>query len=817
VNRDEVRVATTFDAHSIQRTLPYLQRVEGDVNFDSSNLIATSFVPVTSMALALGAKLGRYEISFQLGAGGMGEVYLAQDTKLDRKVALKILPPELAEDKDRMNRFVREAKFASALNHPNIITIHEIGEIDGMHFITTEYIEGETLKTRLKRQSLSLKSTLEIASQVASALDAAHRAGIVHRDIKPDNIMVRDDGIVKVLDFGLVKLTASGKSEVDKEGETKILVNTQAGVIMGTVGYMSPEQSRAQETDARTDIWSLGCVLYEMLTHQQPFQGETMTDVLANIIYREPEPILAHRSDVPAELERIVGKTVRKNRDERYQSAKELFNDLQQLQTRLLVEAEIIRSGTGERITQIQPSSFVNSIAVLPFANLSTEKDNEYFSEGLTEEIIMHLSKLQTLKVIARGSTIRYVTEGKTHKQTAVDLGVQYLLEGSVRRQGRNLRITVQLVDALRDVYVWAETYRGTMEDIFDIQEKVAAEIVHALQLRLSPDETQNLKKRFTENTRAYQLYLQGRFFWNRRSEDGLKTAIKYFEEAIEHDPRYALAWAGIADSYSLLGEFGNISRKELYPKAEAAVHKALEIDNRLAEVHTSLASLLMLSKWDWENSQKEFKLALELNPNYATAPHWYSQWFLNMGGIEESLRLISRAAELDPVSQAILKDKGLVLYYDRQYDKAIELARRALELDPNYAAAHRLLSLVYQGKGMFDEAIVENEKWGKLTRNEIETTVSLAQLYAVSGKIEEAKKLIEAVEQDELMMDQAYRGLALVYAALGDNDSAFARFEKSFERHEEALLTIKVDPKLDRLRSDPRFTALAKKIGIEK
>jgi adenylate cyclase len=768
------------------------------------------------MRLAAGAKFGRYEIRSQLGVGGMGEVYLAQDTKLDRKVALKILPPELAEDKDRMGRFVREAKFASALNHPNIITIHEIGEIDGMHFITTEYIEGETLKTQLKGESLSLKSTLEIALQLASALDSAHRAGIVHRDIKPDNIMVRHDGIVKVLDFGLVKLTAN-RSEVDREAKTKILVNSKVGVIMGTVGYMSPEQARGQETDARTDIWSLGCVLYEMLTHQQPFQGDTMTDVLANIIYREPASIRAHRSDVPAELERIVGKAVRKNRAERYQSAKELFNDLLQLQTRLLVEGEIFRSGSGERIAQIQPSPFLNSIAVLPFANLSTEKDNEYFSEGLTEEIIMNLSKLQMLKVIARGSSTRYVTEGKTHKETAIDLGVQYLLEGSVRRQGSDLRITAQLIDALRDVYVWAETYRGTMEDIFDIQEKVGAEIVQALQLRLSPDETQNLKKRFTENTRAYQLYLQGRFFWNKRSEDGLRTAIKYFEQAIEQDPHYALAWAGIADSYSLLGEFGNIPRKELYPKAEAAVNKALEIDNRLAEVHTSLASLLMLSKWDWANSRKEFKVALELNPNYATAHHWYSLWFLNMGRLEESLRLISRAAELDPVSQAILKDKGLALYYNRQYDEAIELARRTLELDPNYAAAHRLLSLAYQGKGMFDEAVVENQKWGELSRNEVETTVALAQLYGASGEIEEAKKLIEAVEQDKLVIDQVYRGLALVYAALGENDRAFTYLEKSYERHEEALLTIKVDPKVDRLRSDPRFMALLTKIGIEK
>jgi adenylate cyclase len=764
------------------------------------------------VAFAVGAKFGRYEIRSQLGAGGMGEVYLAQDTTLDRKVALKILPAELAEDKDRMSRFVREAKFASALNHPNIITIHEIGEIDGTHFITTEYIEGETLKTRLQRESLNLKSILEIALQVASALDAAHRAGIVHRDIKPDNVMVRNDGIVKVLDFGLVKLSASNRPEVDREGATKILVNTIEGVIMGTLGYMSPEQARGQETDARTDVWSLGCVLYEMLTHQQPFQGETMTDVLVNVVYKEPASILAHRSDTPAELERIVGKAVRKNRDERYQSAKDLFNDLQQLQTRLLVEAEITRSGSGERIAQIQPSTFTNSIAVLPFANLSTETDNEYFSEGLTEEIIMNLSKLQRLKVIARSSTTRYVTEGKTHKQTAMDLGVQYLLEGSVRRQGRDLRITAQLINALSDVYVWAETYRGTMDDIFDIQEKVGAEIVQALQLRLSPDEALNLKKRFTENTRAYQLYLQGRFFWNKRSEDGLKTAIKYFEQAIEHDQHYALAWAGIADSYSLLGEFGNIPRKELYPKAEAAVNKALEIDDRLAEVHTSLASLLMLSKWDWANSQKEFRVALELNPNYATAHHWYSQWLLNRGRIEESLRFISRAAELDPVSQAILKDKGLVLYYNRQYDEAIELARRTLELDPNYAAAHRLLSLAYQGKEMFDEAVLENQTWGALTRNKIETEVALAQLYAVSGRTEEARKLLD---QDYLVVDQVYRGLALVYAALGENDNAFKCLEKSYERREEALLTIKVDPKMDPLRSDPRFMTLLKNIGI--
>jgi serine/threonine-protein kinase len=768
-----------------------------------------------SLALSTGATLGHYEIRSKIGKGGMGEVYLAQDAKLDRRVALKILSPEFAEDQDRMNRFILEARSASALNHPNIITIYEISEANGTHFIATEYIEGETLQAKLREESLSLQSALEIALQIASALDAAHRAGIVHRDIKPDNVMVRRDGIVKVLDFGIAKLTAPVTSEIDQEGETLVQVKTRVGMILGTVAYMSPEQARGTETDARTDIWSFGCVLYEMLARQKPFQGETMTDVLANVINREPVSIRAHRRDTPAELERIVTKTVRKNREERYQSAKELVNDLKQLQTRMLVDAELIRSGEAEYAGQTQPAGFPNSIAVLPFANISAEKDNEYFSEGLTEEIIMNLSKLHSLKVVARGSTMRYVKEGKSHKQTADDLGVQYLLEGSVRRQGKDLRITAQLIDAMHDVYLWAETYRGTIEDIFDIQEKVAGEIVQALQLRLSSDEKEILKKRFTKNTEAYQLYLQGRFFWNKRSEDGVQTAIKYFEAAIEKDPRYALAWAGIADSYNVLGEYGNIPRKDLYPKAEAAVIKALAIDNRLAEVHTSYASLLLLSKWDWVNSEREFKLALELNPNYATAHHWYAQWLWSMGKLEEALQAVSRAAELDPVSQAILKDKGLAFYYNRQYDNAIEMARKTLELDPNYAAAHRLLSLAYQGKGLFNEAIAENQNWGNLTGNEIETTVSLAQIYAVAGQTDAAAELVEVVRNDPNLIDQAYRGMALVHAALGENDSAFNCLEKSYQRREESVLSLKVDPKVDPLRSDPRFIDLLKRIGV--
>jgi TolB-like protein/Flp pilus assembly protein TadD len=552
-----------------------------------------------------------------------------------------------------------------------------------------------------------------------------------------------------------------------------------------------------------------------MLTRQQPFQGETMTDVLANIIYHQPDSILTHRKDTPEGLERIITKTLCKNKDGRYQTTKELFNELKQLQTRMLVDAELTRSQEVQNITQIQLSPIFNSIVVLPFANISPEKDNDYFSEGLTEEIIMNLSKLQMLRVVPRGSTVHYVKEGKTYKQAADEFGVRYLLEGSVRRQGKDLRITAQLIDTSHESYLWSETYRGTIEDIFEIQENVATEIVRALQVHLSPGEKQILKKRYTEDTEAYQLYLQGRFFWNKRSEKGLKTAIKYFEKAIEKDQQYALAWAGIADSYSLLGEFGNIPRKELHPKAEEAVNKALEIDNQLAEVHTSLACLLMLNKWDWVSAEREFKLALELNPNYATTHHWYSQWFLSMGKLEESLRMISRATELDPVSQAIHKDKGLVLYYNRQYDRAIEMAKKTLELDPNYSAAHRLLSLSYQGKGQLDEAIAENRIWGNLTGNQVETNVALAQLYAVSGKPEDAKQLIKVVEKEKHTNGNVYRGLALVYAALGEDDITFKLLGKSYNMREEALLNLKVDPKLDRLRSDSRFIGLLKKIGV--
>jgi adenylate cyclase len=465
--------------------------------------------------------------------------------------------------------------------------------------------------------------------------------------------------------------------------------------------------------------------------------------------------------------------------------------------------------GKGKKILQ-------KSILVLPFVNMSTDPEQEYFSDGLTEELILNLSRIKDMRVISRTTSMQYKATTKDIKTIGKEAGVSYIMEGSVRKYGNDVRITAQFIDANKDSHLWAETYRGTMEDIFDIQEKVSVKIVEALRMQLTTEEKQTLQKRFTENSEAYQLYLQGRYFWSRRSEEGLKTAIRFFEKALEKDPNYALAWAGLADTYSLMGEYTNISRRELYPKQMAAVNKALEIDNRLAEAHISLAISLMLNEWDWINSEKEYKIGIELNPNYATGHHWYAEWLLFNGKFNEAFREISLAVELDPVSQGILKDKGIHFYYNQQYDEAIDIAMKTLDLDPNFAPVYRLLSLAYQGKRMFNKAIAENQRWGELTGNKVKTEVALLQIYAAAGLKEEARKIITHIETDKLSGND-YRGMATVYAALGENDMAFDWLEKSYEKREESLCSIKIDPKMNALRSDPRFNDLLKKIGLEK
>jgi TolB-like protein len=464
--------------------------------------------------------------------------------------------------------------------------------------------------------------------------------------------------------------------------------------------------------------------------------------------------------------------------------------------------------GKGEKVE-------AECVLVLPFVNMSTDPEQEYFSDGLTEELISKLSRLKEIKVISRTTSMKYKGTNKDIKTIGIETDAAYIMEGSVRKQGNNLRITAQFVHAPRDIHLWAESYRGTIDDIFDIQEKVSAKIVEALRMQLTRDEKDTLRKHYTDSTEAYQLYLQGRFFWKQRNEEGLKAAIRFFEKAIEKDPDYALAWAGLADTYSLMGEYTNISRRELFPKQMASVYKALEIDNHLGEAHISLAISLMLNEWDWKNSEREFKLGIALNPNYSTGHHWYAEWLLFRGNTEEAFREFSVAIELDPVSQGVLKDKGIYFYYSREYDKAIDMGLITLELNPDFAPAHRLLSLAYQGKEMFDEAVAENKRWGELTGNKAKTDVALAQIYAAAGRKDDAKKIIEKVETDIILTGNDYRGVALVYVELGDNDMAFEWLEKSFERHEESLCSLKIDPKMDSLRSDPRFNRMLERIGL--
>ncbi|HEX9007211.1 MAG TPA: protein kinase [Bacteroidota bacterium] len=745
------------------------------------------------MALTEGQTISHYRILGQLGSGGMGTVYKAQDLKLDRLVALKFLPPELGRDPEAKDRFIHEAKAASSLQHPNICVVFDIDETDdGQAFISMECLEGETLERMIRSGLLPLDRALNVVGQIAQGLSKAHAAGIIHRDIKPANIMVTQDGVAKLLDFGVAKSTSR-------------VLQTGPGTVLGTAAYMSPEQARGAEADRRSDVWSLGVILYETITGRRPFAGDYEQAVLYGILHEEPQPPSTLRPELSPALEAVIGRCLAKAPEERFSDAGILAEELRRA-----------IAGTRHNGKGAVPTEASKSIAVMPFADISADMDNKYFSDGLTDEIITKLSKLRKLKVVSRTSVMQYDRTGKPIRQIAGDLGVQYLLEGSVRKHGAQLRITTQLIDAGLDAYLWAETFDGTMGEVFDIQERVASRVVKALKVRLSPDEKRTLKRRATENTEAFQLYLKGRFFWNKRSREGLETAMRYFREAIDLDPKYAPAWVGIADCHILLTEYVATSRKEIFAKALEAVRKALEVDDRLAEAHASLGIITMLGDRNWKKAEQEYRTALSLDPNYATAHHWYAEWLSLQDRLTEALDEITLAASLDPVSPAIIKDKGLILYYGRDYDGAITFAQKALEMDAGIASAHRVLSLAYLAKGMFKEALAENERWGYAGARLVEVALGRALLHATAGNRPEALRILEALREDDTAGGNQGRGFALVYAALGEREQALEWLEKSYRDGEDSLSVLRADPKLDSLRGDPRFTELLRKAGFD-
>jgi serine/threonine protein kinase/TolB-like protein len=813
------------------------------------------------------ATLSHYRIVRELGAGGMGEVYLAQDTKLDRRVALKILPVEVATNSDRMRRFVQEAKAASALNHPNIITIYEIEQSDLVNFIATEFIDGETLRDRMRHAPMILGEVLDVAAQIAGALSAAHAAGIVHRDIKPENIMLRRDGIVKVLDFGLVKLTERlPPDSVDTEAPTSF--KTDPGTVVGTAVYMSPEQARGVDVDARTDIFSLGVLIYEMIAGRLPFEGSNTNEILASILSdKEPLPLARYAREVPAELERIVSKTLRKNRDERYQTIKDLAIDLKTLRQELEFDRKLERSaapksksaeGKGEvaeagtnmesaaRLTVVErgPTSAtkfnqrsvaialaalmviasgggayfyflrahggaIDSVAVMPFVNESGNADVEYLSDGMTETLISSLSQLPHLSVKARSTVFRYKGKATDAKTIGKELNVQAILNGRVVQRGDQLTLSLELIDAQTENVIWSEQYNRKPADLVSLQSELARDVSSKLKTKLSRADEQKIAKTYTTNAGAYRLYLQGRFFWNKREEKDFRKAVEYFNQAIALDPNYALAYSGLADAYALLSGFGFTPPAEGMTKAREFALQALSLDNGLAEPHATLGYVLKSFHYDFAGAEREFKRAIELNPNYATVHQWYGELLTNAGRFDEASTEYRRGLEIDPLLLPLNWDYGRFLYMSRRYDESLAQHKKTIELDPGFARAHRTLAELNRIKGDYANAIEEQAKFFELS-GEPQKAALLRENFAKSGW----NGYLRLVTAENSPLEENNWVVARAYVELGEKDKAFAELNKAYESRR-SVTWLKVDPLFDPLRSDPRFQELLKKIGF--
>jgi len=832
-----------------------------------------------------GARLGRYEIKSRIGAGGMGEVYLALDTELDRKVAIKILPADVAANQDRLRRFTQEAKAAAALNHPNIAHIYEIGQADGVNFIAMEFVDGHTLGEVIHGGQIDLAKLLRYLQHGAEALAKAHAAGIVHRDLKPDNIMITRDGHVKILDFGLAKLLETAGQKPDREGglgSSEIATammpvqHSTPGVVMGTVGYMSPEQAQAKTVDQRSDIFSFGCILYEVATGRKPFVGDSIIDTLHKIIYEPAPSITDLNPSASPDLQRVIRKCLAKEPEKRYQTIRDTANDLEELIEEMKGVSDIERSvapsanaTTSEAIkstdddvrakstvsvSQQSASSAeyivsgikqhklaavivllvlvvgavglglylharntevaIESIAVLPFQNRSTEADSEYLSEGLAESLIYRLSQLPNLKVSPTSSVFRYKGKEIDPVKVGQELGVNAVLSGRIVQRGDNLTISAELVDVRYNKLLWGEQYDRKMSELLQTQREIAREIVDKLKLKVSGEE-KGLAKHYTESNEAYQLYLKGRFYWNKRNADALRKSVEYFNQAIEKDPNFALAYAGLADAYCVFPTYSAASPRESYPQAKAAAKKAMEIDDTLAEPHASLAWVLFLFDWNFAESDREFQRAIQLNPNYPTAHHWYGDANLRVTGrFDEAIAQEKRAQELDPLSLIINADLGTTYIYARRYDKAIEQLRKTIEMDPSFYYARWRLGTAYELKGSLHEAMTEYQNARAL--NDDPTVLALmGRAYAASGKRDEASRTLDQLKEIAKHRYVPAYAFALLYAGLGEKDQAFQWLERGYQDRAFDMPYLKVDPLIDSLRSDPRFEDLLRRVGL--
>lgn len=783
--------------------------------------------------------IGHYLIKEKLGSGGMGEVYLAEDTRLHRRVALKVLPPEVASDAQRRNRFLQEAHAASMLSHPNVSTIYEVGEDSETIFIAMELIEGRTLAQIRQAREMTIDEIIDIAIQAADALDEAQARGIVHRDIKSANLMLTPRGHVKVLDFGLAKVAAAAQQGAESDA-TKI--KTTPGLVMGTCYYMSPEQALGRPVDHRSDLFSLGVVLYELSTGKLPFVGSTVSETVEKITHAQPDPIARFNYALPGELERIIRKLLEKDPDRRYQTARELLVDLKNLKrdtssgevaarsappssgrfspAQLWSAAGIFIAMVAMLVvfrpwsTDAKPASpqAIESVAVLPFVNTTKNPETEYLSDGISETIINNLSQLSSLRVIPRSTVFRYKGQDDISK-IADELNVRAIVSGRVMQRGDTLNVQAELVDVESESQLWGGRYEGKVSDALRLQEEISREVSNRLRPARAAQQAAS-RPGMTANAEAYQLYLKGRYHWNKRTGESLRKALRYFQQAVEADPRFALAHVGIADSYVLMTQYADMPAAEATSRGEAAVRKALSLEEAIAEAHATLG-IVYHNRWEFTKSEQEYKRAISLNPNYPTAYHWYNLLLESVGRNEEALSAIRRAQQLDPLALIIGANLVRVLTNLDRDEEAMQVAEKYLEIDPAFPQILSVLSRLHTRAGRHEQAIAAARRARELSGDVTEQVGVLATAHAAAGQRQEALRLIRLVEQRVERGEADPYYVAAAYVALGDHDRAFAAIDESIDLRSNAVLFMAADDRLTPLRSDPRFQKALRRIGI--